>query len=284
MVPAAAAPALRFAKASRDELAEGLAALLRLPAGWTRIRAGSEAFLGTRYRFSPLGEGSGVDADPRLRWDAVDCLTLIETALALGEAPDVGAVEAILDDIRYASGKEPSFEDRLHLMEAQWIPDLIRKGYLEEATARLGGGATITASIRYDPAIWARRTNLRNHPWRDGLAGLHELPVIPLAAAIELGPTLPEGLVLNVVRVPTPGKMNLVTHSGLVVIRDGKRYVRHAALAEREVIDEPIERFLGRHARMRQRQVLGINLLAIRDNSARTAQIAASRSKLITGR
>ena len=47
----------------------------------------SSPFLGTTYAISPLGEGSGIDTDPRLRWDKVDCLTFVETSMALALAP-----------------------------------------------------------------------------------------------------------------------------------------------------------------------------------------------------
>jgi len=121
---------ISLAKATSAEIERETARLATLPAGWERVRAASEGFLGAPYRHSPLGEGAGVDPDPRLRWDAVDCITLIETAMAVGEARSLAEVRPILDDIRYADGTSPSFENRLHLMEAQWIPDLIRKGYL----------------------------------------------------------------------------------------------------------------------------------------------------------
>lgn len=251
--------------------------------GWERAKATSEALLGTPYRHSPLGEGGGVDPDPRLRWDAVDCLTLIETALAAGEARSSGEVEAILDDIRYEDGKSPSFANRLHLMEAQWIPDLQRKGYLEEATVRLGGEAVVTASIAYDEAGWKARAKLRTLPWQPSLSGDHSIPYIPLAAAAKIAPTLPEGLIVSVVRAPVPGAVSLVTHSGLLVIRDGKRFVRHAALRQKAVIDEPLDRFLARHAQMRRRKVLGINLLAVRPNPERAAMAVEAR-RLVTGR
>ena len=269
-------------RASRVE-AKVASAIAESAAGWERVKRASEAFLGTPYRHSPLGEGAGVDADPRLRFDAVDCLTLIETAIAAGEARTPSEIEPILDDVRYADGTAPAFANRLHLMEAQWIPDLVRKGYLEEATVRLGGGAVVEESIAYDEKEWRARKKLRGLPWQPSLAGTHLVPYIPLADAARLAPTLPEGLVINVVRAPVPGAVSLVTHSGLLVIKDGKRYVRHAALRQAQVIDEPLEHFIARHAQMRLRKVLGLNLLAVRSNAVRAEKAVAAR-RLVTGR
>src|SRR5690606_38458746 len=89
-----------------------------------RVEAASAPFVGAPYRRSPLGEGEGIDPDARYREDAFDCLTLVETAIALAHRSDRAQAARILDDIRYADGGPPSYERRLHLMEAQWIPDL----------------------------------------------------------------------------------------------------------------------------------------------------------------
>lgn len=269
---------ISYAKATREEIERETARLASLPGGWPRTRAASEGFLGVRYRRSPLGEGSGIDPDPRLRWDAVDCITLIETSLALGEARNLFEVQTILDDIRYAEGKAPAFENRLHLMEAQWIPDLIRKGYLEDATARHGGSAVVRMDVEYDRESWRKGTNLPGLPWSDELAGRHSIPMIPLDAAMALADSLPEGLIVNVVRAPVPGKVNLITHSGFVVVHEGKRYVRHAALGPKAVIDEPLDAFLRRHSKMRLRKVVGVNLLSVRGNAERVQRLLSSKT------
>jgi hypothetical protein len=51
-----------------------------LPDRLVEISAG---FLGTPYQLSPLGEGAGVDPDPLIRFDLVDCLTLVEETMAM---------------------------------------------------------------------------------------------------------------------------------------------------------------------------------------------------------
>ena len=192
----------------------------------------------------------------------------METALAIGNAEGADAARAALDDIRYFDGREPSYANRLHLMIAQWIPDQIANGYLEDVTGLFG--ETVLAEIRYDEKRWRdRRGSLRQLPWQKELEGSFSIPMIPLAQAMKLAAELPDGLVLNVVRAARADRLNRVTHTGFVVVRDGKRYVRHASWGRREVVDEPIERFLGRHAAMRKWTVDGIHLMAVKDNSAR---------------
>ena len=262
----------RFRHADEGKRTDAVHALARLPAGWERTRSASEAFLGTPYVLSPLGEGAGIDPDPRVRFDGVDCLTFVETALALGNAAGAEDALAALDDIRYRDGTWPSFENRLHLIIAQWIPDQIRKGYLEEATARFG--ETIEVRVDYDETTWkGRRGAMRALAWQPELDGAFTLPTLPLERARAIASELPDGLVINVVRKARPDRLNRVTHTGLVVVRDGKRFVRHASTGRKEVVDEPIERFLGRHAAMRRWEVEGINLLSVRDNSARVVTL-----------
>src|SRR5712692_3563301 len=67
----------------------------------TRLLDVSERFLGTPYVVSPLGEGGGKDADPLIRFDAVDCLTFVEETMAISYAADPRGVEPILSELRY---------------------------------------------------------------------------------------------------------------------------------------------------------------------------------------
>lgn len=274
----AAGAEIRFANLSRARIPAAIDALARMDsAGARKTVAASAAFVGTRYLRSPLGEGGGVSPGPRIRWDGVDCLTLVETAMAVGQAAHADEVPWILDDIRYADGKEPHFENRLHLMIAQWIPDQIAKGYVEDVTRLWGGEATVEASIDYDPVRWRRRPRvLHALPWNPALEGSHSVPMIPLQEARRIAGELPEGLILNVVRSSRDDRINRITHTGLITVKDGKRYVRHASTHRLEVIDEPIDRFLARHAAMRQWLVDGIHLLRIRDNGERLEKLRSS--------
>lgn len=248
-----------------------------------RVEAASSPFLGAPYRRSPLGEGKGIDPDARYREDAFDCLTLVETAIALAHRRERSQAERILDDIRYADREEPSYQSRLHLMEAQWIPDLIRKGYLEEVTPLYGGEDVVWIEIELDAQKWERRRLLPALPWAPELEGVHRIPVLPLEAAIRIANTLPAGLVIDVVREARGDDLTRISHTGLLLERDGSRFVRHAALRDRKVIDEPLEAFLVRHSRMRQRRVTGIHLSAIRENEERVASILGEGETLAQG-
>ncbi len=72
-----------------------------------------QPFLGARYQESPLGESALPDDDPLMRFDAFDCTTFVETALAEG---DVNR----LNQIRYQGG-QVGFLTRNHFIETDWI-------------------------------------------------------------------------------------------------------------------------------------------------------------------
>ncbi|MCL1785926.1 MAG: DUF1460 domain-containing protein, partial [Alphaproteobacteria bacterium] len=48
----------------------------------------SAGFIGKRYAADPLGEGTGFDSDPVIREDAFDCVTFVETVMAMSAPGD----------------------------------------------------------------------------------------------------------------------------------------------------------------------------------------------------
>ena len=123
-----------------------------------RLLRVSERFLGTPYVHSPLGEGSGVDPDPTFRLDAVDCLTFVEQSLAMSLARADQDVAGLLERLRYANA--PTYEDRNHLMEAQWLPNNQRKGFLLDVTRGLGGADTVRVHKTLTAASWKSPSSL----------------------------------------------------------------------------------------------------------------------------
>src|SRR5690606_35806058 len=128
------------------------AADLELPLSERVLRA-SERFLDAPYLPSPLGEGEGQDPDPLFRLDAVDCLTFVEASLALSLAERMEDVTPLLTALRY-QGEAPSYAARNHLMEAQWLPHNLRKGFLEDVTARYGGPRVVRVEKVLTAKTW----------------------------------------------------------------------------------------------------------------------------------
>ena len=259
-----------------------------LDAGLAARRAGPERavwasgrLLGAPYVLSPLGEGEGPDPDPRFRLDAFDCVTFVETVVALGNATTVAGAARLLDDVRYDG--PPDFAHREHYVEAQWLPGNLRKGWLAEATRAVAGPLAERAEKRLTPGAWkaAERAGhvLPDLPPERRPVGTFAFDLVPLARVPEIAPRIPEGTVLLVVREDRPSRPYRVTHMGVVVTgSDGERLLRHASDAPGalRVRDERLDRFLARNARYEGWPVSGVSLYSIRDNAGRARALLSS--------
>lgn len=108
-------------------------------------------FLDTPYAAGTLE----VNAEEELvvNCDSVDCTTLVEYVLAMALCPQQGndMLESDfahnLQQIRYRGGEIKGYTSRLHYM-TDWISDNIRKGFIEDITAK-NSNATTTVDVNY---------------------------------------------------------------------------------------------------------------------------------------
>lgn len=228
----------------------------------TRLRLVTEPFLGAPYRLSALGEGAGVDPDPTLRFDAFDCTTFVETAMALALADDLAQARRILDVVRYRDGKV-DYLARRHFPEAEWIPELVRLGFLEDITRAVAGDQVKVEDKRLDARVWhrARHQGMPELPDERIPDGTFSLDVWPLDLARAGGARIPPGTVVHLVRVDYGSVPVRVSHQGIVIEKDGKRFLRHAAdRMYHSVVDEPLDRFFSRMQQYKKWPVTGVNL------------------------
>ncbi len=244
-----------------------------------RLVQASERFLGTPYRLDPLGEGKGAkDADPLLRFDAVDCMTLVETVIALATRGAPESLESRLTAIRYASetpDAAPAFEARHHFFTAQWVPALRARGQLRDITAEIAAQAQAPdLAVRHVKDIsresWLKRTSGRRFdlPMSRVPIGRHELAFIPIERVNDIAAQLKSGTLFALVREDRPLSPFLVTHIGFVIQRDGRTWLRHAARdIYGQVVDEELWHYTRRAARYRKWRVLGIQFFALREGT-----------------
>jgi hypothetical protein len=282
MISAAiAAAALASIPAGATDLAAVEAALRSVRAGGPRAAAATRAFVTAPYIASPLGEGEGPDPDPRFRLDAFDCMTLVETAVALGSASSLEEARLALDDVRYADS--PEVASRNHEVLSQWIPRNVAKGWIADVGREVGGPVTRKVEKEYTRESWAvvRASGraIRHLPRARLPLGRFSLDVIPAADVAAVSARVPEGAIAFVVRSDAPDRPSRVTHAALVVLgRGGARLVRHATSSKgvRRIIEEPLERFVRREQRAHPRWPLdGVAFFAIRSNGARVRALAA---------
>jgi hypothetical protein len=233
-----------------------------------RIAVVSERFVGAPYAMSPLGEGDagGPDADPRLRFDAFDCTTFVETAMALALVDDGGKVEPMLDAIRYREGAA-SFGNRRHFPAAEWIPELVELGFIDDITREIAGASAVVETTILSAEIWDRRRAriLSELPDERIPNGRFRLDIWPLDAARKGYRAIPSGTVVSTMRTDRPRLPVRITHQGLVIVENGRHLIRHAALEPFDrVIDEPLGDYLDRIRGYRGWYVVGIHLARVR--------------------
>jgi hypothetical protein len=260
--------------------AEVVRELRGAPAGGPRAAAATRPLVGAPYLASPLGEERGRDPDPRFRLDAFDCMTFVETAIALGSASSLAEARAALDDVRY--GDPPAFAARNHEVLSQWIPSNARKGWIAEATGALAGAKARPAWKEYTPASWravrAAGRALPGVPRSRLPLGRFDVRIVAPEEVLALAPALPDGAIVFVVREDQPDRATRVTHAGLVVRGPlGAIHVRHATSSKGvgRVIEEPLGRFLRRQARAWPRWPLaGLAFFDVPNMGARARALA----------
>jgi hypothetical protein len=208
----AAPPA--WSTADTEEIGRTLTALHGRPLDRRLLALSERASLGTPYAHSPLGEGEGVDKDPRFRLDQVDCLTFVETVMALALSDTPEDVLHVLDSIRYQG--RPEYVARNHLMEAEWLPSNAAKGWIRDVTPTLGGPAARTTE-RYLPRGLGldHRTGARPSTRRAAQWGGFPLGIVPVEAVLARAASWPSGTLLLLVREDAPWRVTRIQPSGL---------------------------------------------------------------------
>ncbi len=241
-----------------------------------RLLENSRRFLDTPYQVSPLGEGEGQDPDPLIRYDAVDCLTFVEETIALSLADGPESVEPTLEQLRYGGAR--AYASRNHLMEAQWLPNNLAKGFLRDVTRKYGGADAVRVEKVITKASWTSPSSQSLALPKDAQpTGKFGLEVIPLEKMRAHAAAIPSGTIAIVVREERPFKVTRVTHLGFLVQKKGKTFLRHAARnVYARVVDEDLEHFLTRNARYDKWRVVGFGLFEVRAPPVAPAQTAAS--------
>jgi hypothetical protein len=258
-------------------------ALAATPAGGLRAVAATAPLRGLPYVADPLGEEEGPDADPRFRLDAFDCLTFVETAVALGSAGTLADARRALEDVRYDG--DPALASRHHEVLSQWIPANLARGWVRDVAAEVAPGLVRREEKAYTPASWAQvRRAGRAIPGlpRERLPlGTFGVDAVPADVLLDVAERIPAGTLAFVLRADAPDRATRVSHVGLVFDRGGGKWVRHATstVGVGRVIEEPLARFLVRNRRSRPAwPVTGVALLEIRDNRSHLAGSLAGLS------
>jgi hypothetical protein len=199
-----------------DDVAANARAARTLPLG-ERVKAITDPWLGRPYAIGVLGEADLIDADPLTRYDVFDCLTFVEEALALALAPDPVSAHRVRVGLRYRGGAPITYENRKHFMLAEWIPQNIAEGWLEDITPTLPGATQVTKVVTAETwRRWARRS-LFELPDERLPVGTLKFWYVPLSRVAEAMAVTPNGAVVFEMRTPRDWIPITLTHVSLKV-------------------------------------------------------------------
>jgi hypothetical protein len=222
----ATAPATEESLVLPDAIAQRVRELRHKSLG-ERIKAHSEDWMGRPYTDGPLGEAGGHDEDPMLRFDTFDCLTFVEEVLALSLAPDPISTQSVRLALRYSDPDNPNYENRRHFMLAEWIPELIEKGWVQDITPRFAGAIKIQREVWSSTwAAWSKRDQFDLEDDRLPV-GVQQFWYLPIDAALEAADQIPDGTILFTLRQPLPHIPIAITHVGIKIPGEGPT-MRHA--------------------------------------------------------
>lgn len=190
----------------------------------SRIDYFSRQFLGSPYKANPLIGSADTAEAFTASLDGFDCVTYIETIVALACAWVVGDFVRLLRRIRYDRGRI-QWERRNHYMTA-WVRNNIREGIIRPLSIPAVPKVSRARTLNAVPGLAARRVLIR---------------CVPKTAVPRLEPLLQGGDLIFFVST----RKNLdVFHAGIIV-RDGKRVLmRHATRSRGSVIEEELGEFL----------------------------------------
>lgn len=204
-------------------------------------------YLGTKYINNPLGESVMPDDDPLIRYDAFDCVTFVETALADGKLDK-------LNKIRYANAK-PDFINRNHFIETDWLEnnaDLVQNVTSQYAKTRI-------RNVTIDKKNWFKKL----HNIDTGFAPRNvNLEYIPYENAKNIKVSKPVLVLFIIDSAKMRDKIGTdlaVRHMGFL-LPDGR--LRHASRLKKQVVDTDFNTYINRL--LENKNNLGIMLVEIK--------------------
>lgn len=257
----------------------------------------SQLFLGQPYVCGALGEGpnGAFDQNPCFRFDAFDCVTYVNTVIALALSDDADHFQQNLIQLNYAT-PNVSYLNRLHFVEVDWHPKMQQHGWLRDVTdtfqnahhrpihrlaeAQINRPGWIAKKTLSDLKLFADTQETEAH---SRLATLHAsqsqfhiafstLPYLPFDALIDeqgqakeaVFSKIPNAAIIEIVRPnwdleKTIGTHLNISHMGFA-FRDHTNTVlfRNASSVHQKVVAEPLAQYL--FHQVKSPTIRGINI------------------------
>ena len=184
----------------------------------------SRYFLGRGYKPNPLIGSADTAEVFTAALDGFDCVTYIETVVALARASNVDDFNDRLREIRYEQGRI-QWDRRNHYMSL-WIRNNVREGIV--TTVEVPDLPTLSRErvLNVIPGLDPQRTRLT---------------CVPKAAAPRLERYLQSG---DLIFFASTRKNLDIFHAGIIVRNGKKVLMRHASRSQGSVVEEQLSEFL----------------------------------------
>ena len=190
----------------------------------SRIDVLSCRFLGHPYKPNPLTGSADTAEVFTASLDGFDCVTYLETILALARASNVDDFVEWLRKIRYEQGRI-QWERRNHYM-TQWIRNNVREGIVRPVPMPAVPVLSRERVLNVVPGLTSQRTRVK---------------CVPKAAVPRLAAYLQSG---DLIFFVSTRKHLDMFHAGIIV-RDGKSMLmRHASRSQGGVVEQELSEFL----------------------------------------
>lgn len=228
-----------------------------------RIAFWSAALYKNPALLSVLAPGPKIPDTSPLFPNGYNCTTYVETVGALARSESGADLADKLISIRYRKG-EISYMTRNHFPEADWIPNNERAGNLEDITKDVAKESGVVAKYAHkdiDKVTWFRQQDNVNASRAIASMSDETVPVdlayVPLTSVKSVVGHVPQGTVINVVRMDMKRKPVLITHQGFLIWKNNVPYLRHAS-SFKEIKEVPLTQYLEGLKKMPW-PVLGLN-------------------------
>jgi hypothetical protein len=188
-----------------------------------RLERISAHLLESPYVSNPLGGGPDLPESLVIRFDGFDCVTYVETVLALKDSRAADEFSDALRRMRYRDG-EVAWHSRNHYM-LDWIKNNQRRGIVRNITA---GPRAVTRTRRLSliKELRAKTVTFRVFPKRARA---------PLRRLAESG---------DIALFASTRRDLDVFHMGFIIKRGAELWLRHASRTAGRVLDQPLADFL----------------------------------------
>ena len=190
----------------------------------SRIEAFSHYFLGYPYKPFPLIGSADTPEVFTSSLDGFDCVTYIETVLALTRTATIDGFITRLRKLRYEKGRV-EWKKRNHYMTG-WIRNNLRNGMIRRIPTASVPTVSHKRVLDVVPGLPARRTTVK---------------CVPKSAISRLGPRLCTG---DLIFFASTRKNLDFFHAGIVVRKGERLLMRHASRSQGQVVEQELGDFL----------------------------------------